>query len=123
MDNAFNGEHALELEIEEFLASLCLDPLCKIQIFEDLQGMTKEDMQNSVDKQENQGSSDYIEVWFQTNIIPYIPSFSNISWHHINQSSLVPHIWYLSKHYLSNLNMSIFVILLRTWIHWKCSYT
>jgi hypothetical protein len=29
---AFNGEQALEPNIEEFLSSLCLDPLCKSQI-------------------------------------------------------------------------------------------
>jgi hypothetical protein len=38
---SFNGDQALELEIEEFLASLCLDPLYKIKIFEYLQGYDK----------------------------------------------------------------------------------
>jgi hypothetical protein len=48
---AFNGEKALEPEIEEFLASLCPDPLCiqerNQQTLEYMHGMTKEDMQNN----------------------------------------------------------------------------
>ena len=63
----FKGEKEFELEVEEFLASLCPNPLCKSQIFKDLQGLKKEDTQfNNTDEEENQGSSDYIGEWFQT---------------------------------------------------------
>jgi hypothetical protein len=103
----------LEPEIEEFLASLYLDPLCKSQMFEDLQGMIKEDMQaNSTDEEENQMSIGYIEEWFQTIIRP---GHHFILQHLLapnKKDRLVPHILVYIKVYLSNLNMSSFVILL-----------
>jgi len=52
----------LEPEIEEFLESLYLDPLCKRIFFEYPWGMIKEDMQsNNIDEEENQRSIVFIE--------------------------------------------------------------
>jgi hypothetical protein len=65
-------EQTKEPENEEFLPCLSSDPLCiqetNQQIVKYMNGMTKEDIQISVDEQANQGKHDYIELWFQTTI-------------------------------------------------------
>ena len=43
-----DGERALELEIEEFLANLYPNPLCKIQMFEDM--INKNMQENNTDE-------------------------------------------------------------------------
>jgi hypothetical protein len=124
---SFDEEKTEEPENEEFLPCMSSYPLFiqKInpQILEDLHGMTKEDIQTSANEQINQRHHDYIELWFHT-IIGLKHHFILQQFLAPSQSKqLVPHIPVSLKAYLSNLNMSIFVILLRTWIHWKYSYT
>jgi hypothetical protein len=105
------------LKIEEFLACLSPNSMYEEHILEDLHGMVMEDIE-----QGSQGNQDYIESWFKFVIGPqhsilqqFLASYHQSSWFLI---SLV-----FIKVYFSNLNMSIFVILLCTWIHWKYSYT
>jgi hypothetical protein len=121
-----NEEQILEPEIEEFLA--CIDPLCieecESQNFEDLWGVTKTYMQaDNIDVQGSQGMKDYIEEWFQTIIRPR----NHFLLQHFlasNQSyQLASHIQTTIKVHLPYLDMSLFLILLRTWFHWKYSYT
>jgi hypothetical protein len=118
----FDGEHTLEPDIEGFLPCLSSYPLCtqvtNQQIVEDLDGMTKEDIQSGDNEQVNQVHHDYIELWFQT------PSFTLQQFLTSYQSKkLVSHILVSIKAYLPSLNMNLFVIMLCTWIHWKYSYT
>lgn len=72
----------MDPKIEEF--SACLDPLyieeCEIHNFENLQDATKTYMQ---DKEENQGSNDYIEEWFLAVFRP--------TQHLLRQQFLAPH--------------------------------
>ena len=83
--------------------------------------MVEEDMQISVDEQVNQGYQDYIEVWLRATIRPQQYSLQQFltSYH---SKLLVSHLLVCLKAHFSNLNVSIFLILLRTWIHWKYSY-
>ena len=87
-----------------------------------LHDMVEENMQISVDEQVNHGYQDYIEIWFQTTIRPQQSLLQEIltSYH---SKLLVSHVLVCFKAHFSNLNVSIFLILLRTWIHWKYSYT
>jgi hypothetical protein len=88
----FDEEQTLEPEIEEFLSCMSSDPKTDQQLSEDLHGMTREDIQTSANKQENQGNSDYIAVWFQRSIGP---QHSFILQHFLapyQLEQLVPHI-------------------------------
>jgi hypothetical protein len=76
------------------------------QLSEDLHGMVREDIQPSANKQENQGISDYIEVWFQKSISP---RYSFIIQHFLEpyQSEyLEPYIWKIIELYFLYLDMS-----------------
>jgi hypothetical protein len=114
-------------EIEEFLSCLSSDPSCiqerNQQVLEYLHGMTKEDMETVSNEQENQGEKDPIETWFQTVVMPQYHSILQHLLAPYQSMHLVPHIQVSIQVYFSNLNMSMFVIMLRTWLHWKFSYT
>jgi hypothetical protein len=116
----FDGEKSLEPEIEGSLACLSSDPLCiqetNQQILEDLQGVTKEDIQN----QEN---NDYIEEWFQAVIRPknYFTLQHFLATNQTDQ--LVSHILASIKVHFLKSDMSLLEIMLRKWLHWKYSYT
>jgi hypothetical protein len=95
----FDEEQTLELEVEEFPANLYPDPLCKSQLFEDLQGMIKKDMQsNATNEEDDQMSSDYIEEWFQ---IVIRSGYHSILQHFLASSplkQLASHILYLLRY-------------------------
>ena len=122
----WNGEPTLEPEIEEFLISLSEDPLCvqknNHSKEDNLHDMVEEDIQISVDEQVNQGCQDYIEIWFQTTIKTQQSLLQQFLTSHPSKL-LVSHIMVCFKTHFSNRNVSIFLILLRTWLHWKYSYT
>jgi hypothetical protein len=115
-----NEEQTLEPEIEEFLASLSLDPdpLYTQEIDE-----TSKELHGMTTKGESQEYKDYIETWFQ---IVIRPQYSSTLQHFLAsspQEQLASHIPILIKVYFSNLDMSLTKILLRKWMHWKYSYT
>jgi hypothetical protein len=122
----FNGEKPLEPEIEESLACLSADPVCtpKTNHLEEdnLHSMVEEDIQCDLNKEEKQEYSDPIEIWFQL----VIRSHHSFIFHYCLISSskqLVLHTPVCIKIYLLNPSMDIFLTLLRTWLHWKYSYT
>jgi hypothetical protein len=115
-------EKSLRPEIEEFSTSISADPLCTSEINhpkeEDLHSMMKESIEITVDKHQ-----DYIEIWFQEVIRPQYYSLlqhllmpKQVGW-------LVLHIQVITAVNFSYMDMSMFLILLRTWLHWKSSYT
>jgi hypothetical protein len=117
-----SGEQSLRPEIEEFSTSISLDPLCTSEINhleeEDLHSMMKESIEIIVDEHQ-----DYIEIWFQEVIRPQYYSLlqhllmpKQVGW-------LVLHIQVITAVTFSYMDMSMFLILLRTWLHWKSSYT
>jgi hypothetical protein len=80
--------------------------------------MMKESIEITVDKHH-----DYIEIWFQEVITPQYYSLiqhllmpKQVGW-------LVLHIQVIIAVAFSYMDMSMFLILLRTWLHWKSSYT
>jgi hypothetical protein len=117
-----SGEQSLRPEIEEFSTSISTDPLCTSEINhpeeEDLHSMMKESIEITVDEHQ-----DYIEIWFQEVIRPQYYSLlqhllmpKQVGW-------LVLHIQVITAVTFSYMDMSMFLILLRTWLHWKSSYT
>jgi hypothetical protein len=117
-----SGEKSLRPEIEEFSTSISADPLCTSEINhleeEDLHSMMKESIEIIVDEHQ-----DYIEIWFQEVIRPQYYSLlqhllmpKQVGW-------LVLHIQVITAVTFSYMDMSMFLILLRTWLHWKSSYT
>jgi hypothetical protein len=122
----FNGEKPVEPKIEESLACLSIDHVCtpkKNHLEEDnLHSMVKEDIHCDLNQEEKQEYSDPIEIWFQL----VIRSHHSLILHYCLISSskkLVLHTLVCIKIYLLNLSMDIFLTLLRTWLHWKYSYT
>jgi hypothetical protein len=116
------GEKSLRPKIEEFSTSISTDPLCTSEINhpkeEDLHSMMKESIEITVDEHQ-----DYIEIWFQEVIRPQYYSLlqhllmpKQVGW-------LVLHIQVITAINFSYMDMSMFLILLRTWLHWKSSYT
>jgi hypothetical protein len=117
-----NGEQSLRPNIEEFSTSISVDPLCTSEINrreeEDFHSMMKESIEITVDEHQ-----DYIEVWFQDVIRPQDYSLlqhflmpKQVGW-------LVLHIQVITVVTFSYMDMSMFLILLHTWLHWKSSYT
>jgi len=79
--------------------------------------MTNEDTYTINNEQENQGDKDPIETWFHTIINP---QYSLIIQHLLapyQSMKLVFHVLISIQVYYSNVNMSMLVILLHTWIH------
>ena len=103
-----NGEQSLRSEIEEFSTCISTYPSGTKEI----NHSKEEDM-----------CKDYIENWFQEVITPQ----SHFLLRHFllpNQTSwLVPHIQVSIEVNFSYLDIGMFLTLLRTWLHWKNSYT
>jgi hypothetical protein len=119
-----NKEKPLEPKIEEFLACLSADPVCTSETnhLEEntLHGMEKEDKLCDRIKEGKREYLDPIERWFQLVVRPhYSVNFCLIS----SSKQLVIHTTVCIKIYLLKPNMDIFLTLLRTWLHWKFSYT
>jgi hypothetical protein len=117
-----SGDKSLRPEIEELLTSISAYPLCTSEINhpeeEDLHSMMKECIEIIVDEHQ-----DYIEIWFQEVIRPQYYSLlqhllmpKQVDW-------LVIHIQVITVVTFLYVDMSMFLILLRTWLHWKSSYT
>ena len=109
--------------IEKFLTYLPKDPLFIQENNHskegNLYGKKEEDFQFIVDEKVDQGYQNYIETWFQeTNKSP-LQQFLT-SYH---SKLLVSHVLVCFNTHFSNMNMTIFLILLHTWLYWKYSYT
>ena len=122
----FNGEKLVEPQIEDSLSCLSIDLVCtpKTNNLEEdnLHSMEKEDMLCDLNKEGKQEYHDPIERWFQL----VIRSHYSFTFHYCLISSskqLVLHTLVCIKIYLFNSSMDIFLTLLRTWLHWKYSYT
>ena len=77
---------------------------------------------NSFNEEMDQGHHDYIECWFQATVrLHHHPLLQQLFKSYCSKL-LVHHVRVLIKVYYINLNVSIFMILLRTWLHWKYSY-
>jgi hypothetical protein len=116
------GEQSLRPEIEEFSTSISTDPLCTSEINhpkeEDLHSTMKESIEIIVDKHQ-----DYTEIWFQEVIRPQYYSLiqhllmpKQVGW-------LLLHIQIIIVVTFSYMDMTMFLTFLRTWLHWKSSYT
>ena len=105
-------EQLLEPEIENFHACLSPDSMNEYHISEDLHDMIAG----------SQGIQYYIESCFRGVVRS---QFSILQYLLISSQSrqLVSHIRVHIKEYISNLHMSLSIILLETWFHWKYSYT
>jgi hypothetical protein len=118
LETTFDGERPLRPEIEEFL----VDPLYTSKTNhpeeEELHGMMKEGIEITIDEQQ-----DYIEIWFQEVIRPQYHSLLQ----HLMMSKqvgwFVLHIQVITVVTFSYMDMSMFLILLCTWLHWNISYT
>ena len=78
------------------------------------------DMKN---EEENPEYKDYIEIWFHEVTKPQYHSFLQF-FLLLNQTSrLVLHIQVITTIIFLYVDKGIFLILLRTWLHWKNSYT
>ena len=87
----------------------------------DLHDIVEEHIQSDPNEEVNQEHYDYIELWFQKLIEMKHPSLIQqlFASYHLNQ--LVYHTLVYFKAFLPNLTISMFVMLLGTWLHWKYS--
>jgi hypothetical protein len=117
-----SGEKSLRPEIEDFSTSISVDPLCTSKINhtkeKDLHSMMKESIEITVDEHQ-----DYIEIWFQEvirtqyySLLQHIQMPKQLGW-------LVLHIHVIIAVTFLYVDMSMFLILLCTWSHWKSFYT
>ena len=111
-------DQTLEPEIEEFLACISQAPLC-IQNFE--QAPQEELCVMTI--KESQINKDHFKIWFQLVIRPQHHSIFQHSLASNLYDQLTFHVQTFIKVYFSNLDMSLLMILLRKWMHWKFSYT
>ena len=120
----FVGEHPIEHEIEE-ISTCLLANLVRIPEtnYLDLHGMTKEAFQSVPNEEVEQDHHDYIEQWFQITIKLKYHSFLPLLFVSHLSKQLVLRIFVCIKVYFSKLSMNVFLYLLRTWLHWKYSYT
>ena len=66
---------------------------------------------------------DYIEIWFQEATGPQCNSFIQLLLMQIKLSWLNFHIQVITATIFSYVDKGTIIILLRTWFHWKISYT
>ena len=76
-----------------------------------------------VDDEENPEYKDYIETWFQGVVKPEYHFFLQHFLLSNQIGRLVAHIQVSIEVNFSYLDMSMFLTLLHTWLHWKNSYT
>jgi len=112
-----NEDQTLEPEIEEFLASISHDPLC----IQDFEQVPQEEF-CAMTINENQADKDHLKTWFQLVISSQHYSIIQHSFSS-NLDQINFHVQTYIKVYFSNLDMSLLMILLRKWMHWKFSYT
>ena len=119
-----DGEHRVEPEIKELSpfpsASLVCIPKTNYPSFP---GMTEEGFQSGSNEEMNQYHQDYIEHWFQVIIQSKYHSHLQILLVPYQLKQLVSHTLVCVEIYSFKLSVSIFSMILRTWLHWKYSYT
>ena len=81
--------------------------------------MLEEYIQSGPNEEVNQEHYDYIELWFQKIIGTKRPCLLQQLFPSYLSKQLVSHTLVYFKEYFSNVSMSMFVILLRTWLHLK----
>jgi len=79
--------------------------------------MIEGDMQSGLNEEVNQEHHDFIEHWFHTTTRLNHHSLLRQLFRYYHSIHLVPHVKVLTKVYFSNMNVSIFVFLLCTWLH------
>jgi hypothetical protein len=114
----------VEPDIEDSLSCLSTDHACNPKtnhLEEDnLHSMVEEDIQCDLNKEEKQEYSDPIEIWFQLVIRSHHSFIYCLS---SSSKQLVLHTLVCIQIYVLNLSIDIYLTLLRTWLHWKYSYT
>ena len=116
----YDRERPLEPEIEDIFPCLSTNPVCINH--SDLCGMTKEDGQHCLNEEVDQEHHSYIESWFTTIFKPH----HSFLLHLLVSNHLHLLVFHALMHCnvsISNLNFNVFLYLLRTWLHWKYSYT
>ena len=113
-----NEDQTLEPEIEEFLACITQDPLC----IHDFEQLPQEELCDMTIK-ENKTDKDHFKIWFQLviRLQHHSPFQHSLALNLYDQ--LIFHVQAFIKIYFSNLDVSLLMILLRKWMHWKFSYT
>jgi hypothetical protein len=122
----FDGGQPLELEIDKFLISLSEEPLCTNETSQlkedDSQGMIEGDMHIGLNKQVNQEHHEYIEHWLhKTTRLNHHSLFQQLFTS--SPKPLILRTMVYIKASLSNPSMNVFIHMLRTWLHFKYSYT
>jgi len=123
---ALDEEETSELEIGKvpsILLSYCLCFQENNQQKEDLNCMEEENIKNDLDKQANQGHQSYIEVWFKKNNMMEYQSLRQLYLIFSKSNHLIYEIEVHVKSYIASLHISLFVILMCTWLHRMYSYT
>jgi hypothetical protein len=105
-------EKILEPKIEYFLVYLSSDSLC----ITECDDQSLEEPHDLKDKN-IQGNKYYIEVWFQTIIRPQNPSILQHFLESSPQEKLASYVQATIEVYFSNLDTSLLVNMLCTWIH------
>ena len=114
-----DGEHPVEPEIEEAASLVCI-PQTNYPI---LPVMTQDEFQSGPKDKMSQYHHDYIKHWFQIKINSMYHSHLQILFiSHISKLFIV-HAHIPPKVYTLNLCMIIYLYLIRTWLHWKFSFT
>ena len=115
-----DAERPLVPEIEKFLLCLLTNPICINH--SGLCGMTKEDGKHCLNEQVDQEHHSYIESWFTTIFEPHHSFLLQLLVSHHSQQ-LVFHALMNCNVSISNLSMNASLYLIRTWLHWKYSFT
>lgn len=122
-----NEGYPLELENEKFLTCLLADPECDQGTTHPMENnqhdMEEEDEQHGPNQEMDQEYHDHIEHWFRTmtkareysSLLKLLLSYQ-VHW-------LVLHAHVHFQVCMINLSMNIYFHLIRTWLHWKYSYT
>ena len=117
----------MEPEIKEFLTCLSADPECNQETTHPMEnnqhGMEEEGEQHGPNQEMDQGYHDYIKNWLQTTTQErqHYPLMKILLSYHLHL--LVFHAHAHFQVCMINLSMNIYFHLIRTWLHWKYSYT
>lgn len=119
-----NGEHSAEPEIEEISPCLATSFVCIPETdYPSFSGMTEEDIQSGPNEETSEYHQDYIKHWFEVTIQSKYHSHLQLIFTSSLSKLLIVHAHVPSKVYMLNLGMIISFYLIRTWLHWKFSFT
>lgn len=122
-----NGKNTHELEIKEFLTCLSADPEYNQETThpkdKNWRDMEEEDVQHGPNQEMNQDHHVYMEHWFRTmtKAGQHSPLLKLLLSYHLHLLAFHAHAHF--QVYMLNLSMNIYFHLIRTWLHWKYSYT